>query len=48
MKKSTMPAAGMKKAASGSKVMAPGKSGYGSKTAGGKSMSGSKGSKKGC
>lgn len=47
MKKLKMPAAGMKKAAGGSKVMAPGKSGYGSKTAGSNSMS-SKGSKKGC
>ena len=46
MAKSKMPAAGMKKAG-GSKVMVPGKSGYGFKTAGGKSMS-SKGSKKGC
>lgn len=45
MKKSVMPAAGAKKLAGGSKVMAPMKPG---KTAGGKSMSGSKGSKKGC
>jgi hypothetical protein len=45
MKKSKMPAAGMKKA-SGSKVMAPSKGAYGSKQSG-KSMS-SKGSKKGC
>lgn len=48
MKKSKMPAAGMKRAAGGSKVMAPGKDMYGSKTSTVKPMSGTKGSKKGC